>query len=179
MSSKSEPFGGTIREARIDERERMLAVTLAAYAEYAEIMSSEFWEGYRENIVETIATSPATRLVAEEDGTIVGSVLLYPADERDDGGEVDVARHPEIRLLAVIPAARGRGIARQLMRECLLRARGSGATTIGLHSMDPMRIAIAMYERMGFIRNPSSDFEPGAGILVKGFQATIDDLLTS
>jgi len=38
-----------------------------------------------------------------------------------------VSPYPEVRLLAVAPAARGKGIGEALMRECIRRARRSGA----------------------------------------------------
>jgi len=116
-------------------------------------------------------------LVFSLPGAIVGAVLLYPA------GAVfsrpDLSRHtlawPEIRLLAVSPAMRGQGIGTMLMRECVRRARRSGAAAVTLHSNDAMQAGIRMYERMGFIRAPELDFQAGQGVTVKGFRLSLDD----
>ena len=51
--------------------------------------------------------------------------------------------------------ARGRGIGTLLMEECILRARRSGATALGLHTGDSMVVALPMYERRGFVRLPA------------------------
>lgn len=68
-----------IREARDADREAIRAVTLAAYAEYAPIMP-DLWEGYRQNILATLAdVAPAEQFVAEVEGVLAGTVLLLPA----------------------------------------------------------------------------------------------------
>ena len=36
-----------------------------------------------------------------------------------------------------------------------------GAPVLGLHTTAPMKVARAMYERMGFERAPRYDFRPG------------------
>ena len=160
-----------IREAGVADRGAIHDLTLAAYEEYASRMPPALWRGYRENIEATLAApAPAAQLVAEAAGVVVGSVLLYPA-------MADVAAGrpwPEVRLLAVAPAARGRGIGGALMRECIQRTRASGATALSLHTTDLMRVAKAMYERMGFVRAPEQDFQPEGAELVMGYRLAID-----
>ena len=43
---------------------------------------------------------------------------------------------PELRLLAVPPDQRGQGIGAALVRECIERARRSGAKILALHTTD-------------------------------------------
>ena len=87
---------------------------MSAYEQYGVVMPPALWVRYRENIVATLAAAPPdTQIVAEEDGRIVGAVLLYPAGARLDspgGGSMTLA-FPEVRLLAVAPSARGQGLA--------------------------------------------------------------------
>ena len=160
-----------IRDARPGDRDRIREVTLAAYQEYAAQMP-DLWEGYRQNIVATLArVEPAEQIVAERDDTIVGTVLLYPPRRvRPPGGESMEMPWPEVRLLAVAPAARGQGIGAALMQECVRRARGSGTGALSLHTADLMRTAMRMYERMGFVRAPELDFHPAPSLTVKGFR---------
>ena len=117
-----------IREAREDDRDAIREVTLAAYQEYSAVMQ-DHWEGYRQGILATLAdVAPAEQFVATQDDLLVGTVLLFPADSRftgPDGVEVSLT-WPEIRLLAVAPAARGRGVGAALIRECLRRAQQAG-----------------------------------------------------
>ena len=62
------------------------------------------------------------------------------------------------------------GIGRLLMDECLRRSRLRAATTMGLHTTELMAVARGMYERMGFVRVPEYDFEPGPGIIVMAYR---------
>jgi predicted N-acetyltransferase YhbS len=146
-----------LRDARPEEYAEVLAVTRAAYEQYASAMPADRWEWYLQNMAETITQPPIdgapARIVAEADGIILGSVLLFPAGSTE-GDE------PHVRLLAVPPAVRGRGVGRALMDECLRRARVAGASTLTLHTTTMMEVAKAMYERMGFVRAPELDFHP-------------------
>lgn len=163
------------RDAREDERAAIRAVTLAAYEEYMAVMSRPFWEGYRRQILATLdADGPVERIVAESEGTLVGSVLLYPPQANVYGSAPVGAGWPEVRLLAVLPEARGQGVGNALMDECERRARRAGATTLGLHTMDIMQGAMRLYERRGFIRVPELDFHPAEGVVVKGYRLSLD-----
>ncbi len=160
-----------IRDARADGRDALRDVTLAAYEEYAAIVPQPAWAGYRRHLLATLdADAPAERIVAERHGAIVGSVLLFPSAANAYAGTAVGVDYPEVRLLAVVPGARGEGVGAALMDECARRARRAGATTLGLHTMDMMRTAVRMYERMGFVRASEADFTPAAGMLVKGYR---------
>ena len=164
----------TIRDMREDERDDVRAVTLAAYEEYAKLMPPTIWERYREASLQTLDDIGAAEcIVAERQGSLVGSVLLYPASVRAYGSLAGEALYPEVRLLAVIPAARGLKIGKALMHECEQRARRSGADAIGLHTMDIMQTAIKMYEQMGYVRAPEMDFTPAPNLVVKGYRRTL------
>jgi GNAT superfamily N-acetyltransferase len=158
-----------IRDAQGSDGSAIEALTLSAYQEYAPLMPS-LWGAYRENIVATLAApEPATQIVAEQGSRLVGTVLLYPAATGSDERAPFPRPHPEVRLLAVAPAARGKGIGEALMRECIKRARRSGAMTLALHTTDLMRAAMRLYTRMGFQREPELDFHPRPDVTVKGY----------
>ena len=90
-----------VREAGPADRDAIRDVTLAAYQEYATRMPT-LWDDYRQSIVGTLAAvGPAAQLVAERDGVIVGTVLLYPPGPiryMPDREPVDL-EWPEVRLL--------------------------------------------------------------------------------
>src|SRR6185437_3652177 len=74
----------------------------------------------------------AVVLVAVDDGTVLGGVTYVPGQgplaelERDgDAG---------MRMLAVSPAARRRGVGRRLVEACIDRARADGCSRIVLHT---------------------------------------------
>ena len=171
------PDDVTIRDGRLDDRPAVEAVTIAAYEQYAAVLPPPLWAAYRQNIVATLAAAaPATLIVAEAAGAVMGSVLLQPAGsvmtEPGSGRETRLAE-PELRLLAVGPAGRGRGVGRRLMDECIRRSRAAGAPALTLHTTDMMRVAMGLYERMGFTRAVELDFTPAPGVVIKGYRLAL------
>jgi predicted N-acetyltransferase YhbS len=152
-----------VEQANEQARSEALAVTMAAYQEYEQGTSPEFWQKYSENIRQSVLKNVATVLVARDNGVVKGSVLLCDPSEtlRKDG-------LPEMRLLAVPPEFRNQGIANVLIEECERRAVPSGGLT--LHTTQIMKTAKAMYERRGYVRYPEIDFEPVPGFIVWGYR---------
>jgi GNAT superfamily N-acetyltransferase len=165
-----------MRDARADDQNAIRDVTVQAYQEYAAVMP-EHWKDYLQGILATLANvKPAEQIVAEQDDAIVGAVLLFPAGTiltTPDGAAV-TRTWPEVRLLAVLPARRGHGVGSALVRECMRRARRSGAAALTLHTTDMMQAAMRMYERIGFVRAPELDFYPAPEITVKGYRYRFD-----
>jgi len=107
----------------------------------------------------------AVVLVAvDDDGTVLGGVTYVPGQgplaelERDgDAG---------MRMLAVSPAARRRGVGRRLVEACIDRARADGCSRIVLHTAASMTAAQALYVRFGFVRAPHLDgLVPAANLM--------------
>jgi DNA-binding MarR family transcriptional regulator/predicted GNAT family acetyltransferase len=89
--------------------------------------------------------------VAEIDGEPVGAVCLAKQSEK-------VAK---LRLLFVEPKARGLGIGRRLVEECVRFARHSGYRTVTLWTQSILTAARAIYEHAGFRlvrREPHASF---------------------
>jgi GNAT superfamily N-acetyltransferase len=162
-----------IRDARDDERAAIQDLTLGAYAIYAEVMPPSAWAGLHQALLGALAANgPVERIVADQGGALVGSVLLFPPAEQS-GGAGGRMLWPELRLLAVAPAMRGRGVGAALVDACITRARTSGVPTLGLYTSDSMRAAMRLYERMGFERVPEYDFRPPGAELVKAYRRSL------
>ena len=160
-----------VRDARDDERTTVRELTLRAYAEYAAVMAPTAWAGLERAVRAALDSEEAAELiVAEHRGELVGSVMLFPPASDAYGGMAGRASWPELRLLAVAPEARGLGVGRALVDECVRRARRTGASELGLHTSASMRVAMRLYERMGFVRAPEYDFQPEGAERVEGYR---------
>lgn len=159
-----------IREARESEAEIIAGVLLASYQQYASVMEPEAWNSYRLSIAHSVhGSGPHARLVADLDGEIVGSALLFMSSEAAYGNPDMGLESPIIRLLAVAPSARGLGIAKLLIEEAARRAEELGFTTLNLHTSDMMASAIKLYEKLGFERHDETDTFNGE-THVKGYR---------
>jgi len=111
------------------------------------------------------------RIVAEFHGKISGSVLLFPLATAADVRPLN--QRAELRLLAVLPEARGRGIGAALVSEEIGRARQSGTTALDLYTFEIMAVAIGLYERFGFYRLPDHDIESAPGLVALAYRLDI------
>lgn len=159
-----------IRDAREEDHAVIAAITHRAYGEYATAMEPSAWRALEGAVHAALASSePCDRIVAERDGEIAGSVMLFAPAVSAYGEMTGSAPWPELRMLAVSPESRGLGVARALVDECIRRARAMGATALGLHTSRSMRAAMALYRRMGFERDPQRDFRPEGAEIVEGY----------
>ncbi|MEK5235527.1 GNAT family N-acetyltransferase [Paenibacillus sp. FSL L8-0470] len=159
-----------IRDAAESEREAIAEVLLSAYSQYSAGMPEPQWEAYRNSILDSVhGNAPFARIIAETGQQIVGSALLFTSSETAYGKPELGIHSPVLRLLAVSPDVRGRGVAALLIREAARRSRELGASTLNLHTSDMMVSAIRLYERLGFKRHFETDIING-NTLVKGFR---------
>ncbi|MBA2938655.1 GNAT family N-acetyltransferase [Paenibacillus sp. CGMCC 1.16610] len=149
----------SVREARPDEREKAVALTVEAYRQYEPGFGPAFWEQYISNIkAQWERTEPTWRLVAEQEDNLVGAALLYPPQEGLYEKLSETIPYPEIRLLGVHPSARSKGVATSLLAECARRAKQGGYSYLGLHTSSRMPDAVRLYLSLGFEREPRYDF---------------------
>ncbi|MDX6198426.1 MAG: hypothetical protein QOJ79_1577 [Actinomycetota bacterium] len=110
-------------------------------------------------------------LVAALDRRVVGAVTLAP-----HGSEWAEAAEPGdavIRMLAVHPDVRGAGTGEALVRACLDLARALGCARIRLSTEPTMTVAHRLYERIGFVRTPTDDWEPVPGVILLGYRLNL------
>jgi ribosomal protein S18 acetylase RimI-like enzyme len=150
-----------IREARPEELEAIEALVKAAYREFQPLFPEKMWLGWMNNISKVIYGETGILLAAADSrGNILGAVKFYP-----DAAQAALGVWPpgtaSMRILAVHPASRGRGIGRLLVQECLRRARELAVSEIYLYTGPFMHAARRLYEQLGFARAPEFDKDPG------------------
>jgi ribosomal protein S18 acetylase RimI-like enzyme len=105
----------------------------------------------------------AELLVAAGEATeaILGTVCFMTPD----AGLAQIAQEgeAEFRLLAVAPAARGRGAGEALVQRSIELARDRGCSRLVLSTQPAMLAAQRLYDRLGFERLPERDWRTDAG----------------
>ncbi len=143
-----------IRPVAAHELEEAGEVTLAAYRT---LPGQLLTDGYSSDLRDVAArTTGATVLVAAESGRVLGCVTLV-TDPTSPWSESLVEGEVGIRMLGVVPQARGRGVGAALVDACLERGRAAGASRAVLHSTASMTAAHRIYDRAGFRRTPERD----------------------
>ncbi|GGC76169.1 hypothetical protein GCM10007216_03420 [Thalassobacillus devorans] len=145
---------------------------IGCYEEYQSLVSEEHWNALKGTLSSEDDLKEGVNIyVMEESGSIIGSIVLFPANTEAYEWLEEGADYPEIRMLAVDSASRKKGIGKSLVLHCIETAKKEGHSHIGLHTADFMKNAMALYTNMGFERIPSQDFEPvNDGVIVKAFK---------
>jgi len=157
-----------IRQARVRELEAAGRVTQAAWREF-ERPNDAAWIAYFERLGDAPARAArAVVLVAVQDGVVIGTATLELERTLEDA-ELP-AHEARMRMLAVAPEWRGRGVGRKLVEACLERARAAGKSEVRLHTMDVMVTAEVLYRSLGFERDPGGDFTPAPGVTALAYK---------
>jgi ribosomal protein S18 acetylase RimI-like enzyme len=143
-----------IRDARESEYDELGDLCVRAYRAVGSVS-----ERYAAALRDVGARARTARvLVAADGGALLGCVTLIldagPLRELAAGDE------GEFRMLAVDPAAQGRGVGEALVRACIDEVRRAGRACVVLSSATDMTAAHRLYERLGFVRAPARDWRP-------------------
>lgn len=95
-------------------------------------------------------------------GRVLGTVTF--AVGGNEWANIAEPHEGEIRMLAVAPKGRGRGVGEALVRATMDRSRELGLTGMVLSTEAGMKPAHRIYERLGFERAPERDWSPLPGL---------------
>jgi ribosomal protein S18 acetylase RimI-like enzyme len=157
-----------VRVARPDEFAEIGRLTVAAYEASGQLDEGV---GYERTLVDVATRAAAgTVLVAVDEpaGRLLGAVLFVLPGSR----YAELARQgeAEFRMLAVDPAAQGRGIGRLLVAECLRRAAEANCVAVVICYRDFVESAYRLYSGMGFERLPELDWQPAPSVRLLGMR---------
>jgi GNAT superfamily N-acetyltransferase len=154
-----------IRGVRPEEYAVLGDLTVAAYL----TVGAQAYPAYLEYIRDVAARAAACpTLVAVDDGRVIGGVTYVPGPGTPYS-EVESEGDAGFRMLAVDPAAQGRGAGRLLVEACIERARREGKRRIVLLTTEPMVAAQRLYAGLGFRRAPELDWRPEPNVALLGF----------
>lgn len=148
-----------IRPARPAEFAALAELTAAAYAPFVGA-----GDGYAAVLRDVAQRAAAAELVvaAAPSGGLLGTITFVPAG--GPLGEIARPEETEFRMLAVDPAAQGRGIGAALLGHVVDESRRRGRAGVVCSSLPAMRAAHRAYERLGFRRDPGRDWSPEPGV---------------
>jgi GNAT superfamily N-acetyltransferase len=132
------------------DRDSINRVALAAFAQYEQHYDD--WPAFQVGVARmSYLADDADLMIAKRDGVVVGGIgHIAPGKPRDPIFPDDWS---VIRMLVVAPEQRGLGVGRHLVAACLQRAAHAGAAVVGLHTSPIMADALALYTRIGFVRD--------------------------
>jgi ribosomal protein S18 acetylase RimI-like enzyme len=161
-----------IREVRPGEHEALARLTVAAYLEVPGVAGDSEYLEELADVVGRAAQVPVLVAVDTATKAVLGGVTYVPGP--GPFAETEQADEAGFRMLAVDPAAQGRGVGRALVEACVARARAAGRRRLVLLTLPTMTSAHALYRSMGFVRDEANDweFEPGRWLL--GFAMDLD-----
>lgn len=112
--------------------------------------------------LDVLADAEQTDLISArtQEGQLLGCVVYF-GDMRfygSGGTATNIKNASGLRLLAVLPLARGNGIGKMLTKKCIDLARDKQHNQVILHTTQYMKAAWGLYEKMGFNRFEEIDF---------------------
>ncbi len=164
------PAGIEVREARPEEFERLGDIVVAAYDALGVLEGDDEYVPELRDVPRRAREAVVLAAVDAATDELLGCVTYVP-DETNPWAEMLEPGEACVRMLAVAPAAQGRGAGSALAEACVELARAGRRRRLCLHSLPKMTGAQRIYARLGFVRDPARDwrFAPGDGGLLLAF----------
>ncbi len=103
-----------------------------------------YFDETTDHLFELFQSTPASAyFVAEKEGVILGGGGIFPTDGLP-GGTCELVK------MYLSPNARGMGLGRQMIGQCLQVAKENGFVSVYLETMPELKKAMSVYEKFGF-----------------------------
>jgi putative acetyltransferase len=134
-----------IRPIQLSDNAAIANIIRSTLAEFnANHPGTVYYDETTDHLYELFACAPAGRyFIAEKNGEIVGGAGIFPTDALPEGT-------CELVKMYLSPHARGMGLGRYLINQCLEVAAALGYTQVYLESMPELKKAVGIYEKFGF-----------------------------
>ncbi len=145
-----------VRPAEPADHPAIARLTVAAYEADGQLAGAA---GYEATLADVAGRAAAGDLLVAVDGAdVLGSVLYV--EPGSAYAEISRPGEAEFRMLAVAPAAQGRGVGRALAEACVARAVEQGCAAVVICVRDFALPAQKLYRSLGFVRTPTLDWTP-------------------
>jgi GNAT superfamily N-acetyltransferase len=166
--------GFAIRAARPEEYPALGQLLVRVYGQLDGFPKPHEQPKYYEMLenIGNLALKPDTQLLVAAAGDRILGGLVYFSDMAQYGSGGTATREKNasgFRLLGVAPEARGMGVAKALVEQCIAMARERGHAQVVIHTTGAMQVAWKLYEARGFKRSEDLDFMQG-DLQVYGFR---------
>jgi len=102
-----------------------------------------YYDPETDHLFEVFQNPLSIYFVAEMEGELVGGGGIYPTDGLP-------AKTCELVKMYLLPAARGKGIGKMIIDNCLKKAAELGFENVYLETMPELQQAMKVYEKFGF-----------------------------
>ncbi|MBS1511490.1 MAG: GNAT family N-acetyltransferase [Bacteroidetes bacterium] len=134
----------TIRPISTADNAPLAAIIRSALKEFnAAKPGTVYFDPTTDNLYSLFKTPGSMYFVIEEGGVLLGGAGIFPTENLPAGV-------CELVKLYLHPAARGKGFGKLLMQQCFDAAKSNSYNSIYLETMPELKIAVPLYEKMGF-----------------------------
>ncbi|WP_132053886.1 GNAT family N-acetyltransferase [Pseudocnuella soli] len=134
----------TIRNIEPQDNEPLAKIIRSALEEFgANKPGTVYFDPTTDALYQLFQTPRSQYFVAQNGNGLLGGGGIYPTD----GLPADTC---ELVKMYLRPEARGLGLGRQLIEQCMEAARAAGFSKMYLETMPELRNALVAYEKLGF-----------------------------
>lgn len=134
----------TIRPIEVTDNPDLALIVRNTLSEFgAANPGTVYFDPTTDALFELFQTPKAAYFVAEVNGRILGGGGIYPTE----GLPEDTC---ELVKMYLLPEARGIGLGRTLIEQCLKSATAKGFNQVYLETLDELHLALKIYAKFGF-----------------------------
>ncbi len=138
------PFDFIIREIQPEDNDALSSIIRAVLTEYKIPQKGTAYEDHAtDHMYETYQNDRTAYYVVEQDGLVFGGAGISPLE----GNDKNIC---ELQKMYFLPAIRGKGIGKKLLKFCLTEAKKLGFDKCYLETMPNMQTARYLYKEFGF-----------------------------
>jgi putative acetyltransferase len=134
-----------IRKIARDDNKELAIIIRTSLAEFgANKPGTVYYDDTTDHLYELFQQPGSTYFVAEQNGEIIGGAGIYPSEGLP-------ANTCELVKMYLKSSARGLGLGKQLIEQCLDFAKAFGYNQVYIETMPELRKAVTVYEKFGFV----------------------------